>query len=953
MPGRKKSISPYIISALLVLSTAFFALLIFSQDIFGVPRLTVTNSSRNSSSTLYYSTYIGGGNDDFVDAIEVVGDYLYVAGNTRSRDFPITEEAFNTSLSGGIFVSKIHVETGELVYSTFIGEGRDWVDIAVDNSGSVYLTGGASADFPVTEGAYSTSYSGGTSDAFVTKLSADGKNVIFSTFLGGPEADRGYGIALDGSSNVYVVGSTGSGFPTSSGSADETFNGKSDLFIAKLNQNGSEVIYSTYLGGSEYEQGRKNIAVDIDGYAYITGSTESRNFPTTEGAFDTNFAGEESDAFITKLDVDGSSYVYSSYLGGTGFLNEEGFGVAVNEVGEAIVTGETASFGFPTTIGAYDVDQNGGSDVFVSKINSEGSELIFSTFIGGDSNDYVRDITLSLAGEIIVTGFAGRDFPVTEGSYFGGPFDIFIATISPNGDNLLFSTFLGGRSDDFGHGIAVDQSQRIYFAGYSYSSDFPVTSSAIQMSSAGSAEGIISILNSETALPPPPIPTVTPTPEIDFSITGQIENRAGSPIQGVTVSLGFFGQAETSMDGRYAIENLLSGSYTVTPVLSGYAFSPPTQTVIIDGASISNIDFTATSLTAAVEFADHLVFLEEDGEETSIVGKSRAFVPVKVQLRGDGRPIRNAGVTLRDTKETDLGVTNTSGNAEGYLELLAPNFDSELEVVASLEGKAVSVASFIPYTTTLVSGNNIRLTQEEADAYTERTIQDFLLSDVTIAPDNNIGLIFDRARTLILVIARIYFYRQTYLPQANDELSFSLYEYTLSNSLVAYRLHEKVERNDVAIYSETDWTDQRSDVDKYLPVQVNRSGIEVVLASPVVLTLVNPEGQSAGFDLISNSLFYEFPAAISEIGDEPYIAFVPDPLLGDHILNVIGTATGSYSMSVQTLDEEGNGKSVYQTSGITRRNNSDEYIISFDANHIFVTDNRNKVRVLLPLVSRD
>jgi hypothetical protein len=239
--------------------------------------------------------------------------------------------------------------------------------IAVRN-GTAYVTGeSASADYPTTTGAYDTSYNGGSSDVFVTKLNASGSALAYSTFLGGTNDDIGWDIAvLDG--RAYVTGQTASAdYPTTTGAFDRTFNGGTfpgDAFVTKLNASGSALVYSTYLGGTFTDRG-ESIAVR-DGRAYVTGFTVSTDFPTTSGAFDRTFNGEQ-DAFVSKLNASGSALAYSTILGG-GNADDAGHGIAVAGTGRAYVTGGTSSPDFPTTSGAFDTTHNGLDDAFVTKL---------------------------------------------------------------------------------------------------------------------------------------------------------------------------------------------------------------------------------------------------------------------------------------------------------------------------------------------------------------------------------------------------------------------------------------------------------------------------------------------------------------------------------------------------------------------------------------------------------
>jgi hypothetical protein len=257
-----------------------------------------------SGSALSYSTYLGGANEDAGFAIAVDGSgSAYVTGYTSSSNFPTTVGAFDTSHNGenDAFVTKLDASGSALSYSTYLGgELQDQaVGIAVDGSGSAYVTGATfSSLLPTTEGALDTS-SNGNNDAFVTKLGASGA-LSYSTYLGGAGHDRGLAIAVDGSGSAYVTGSTSSSnFPTPPGALDTSSNGNDDAFVTKLGASGSALSYSTYLGGGSYEQAQ-GIAVDGSGSAYVTGYTSSSNFPTTAGALDTSQNGSY-DAFLSKF----------------------------------------------------------------------------------------------------------------------------------------------------------------------------------------------------------------------------------------------------------------------------------------------------------------------------------------------------------------------------------------------------------------------------------------------------------------------------------------------------------------------------------------------------------------------------------------------------------------------------------------------------------------------------
>jgi hypothetical protein len=406
-----------------------------------------------SGSILAYSTYLGGSSEDSGVGIAVDADgSAYVVGNTLSADFPtIAGHDMTYNGTGDVFVTKLD-PSGSLVYSTYLGGSlQDGVQLgmAVDAAGNAYLTGSTSSmDFPTTPGAFDSTFNGGDyagfGDVFVTKLDPSGATLVYSTYFGGSAAphippwgtrggDGARGIAVDGAGSAYITGLTSSAdLPTTPGAYDSTFNGGlQDSFVAKLDPSGSELVYSTYLGGS-FEDDGIGIAVDGAGSAYVAGRTfGSYDFPTTPGAFDITYSGGVSDATLTKLDPTGA-VAYSSYLGGGGL--DEGFGIEVDGAGRAYLSGFTNSAGFPTTPGALDTMPNGGVDVFITQMNAAGTAPVQSTFLGGAGDDFGYDLAIDGSGSVYVTGDTNSaDFPATAGAFAttrAGGFDAFVAKIS-------------------------------------------------------------------------------------------------------------------------------------------------------------------------------------------------------------------------------------------------------------------------------------------------------------------------------------------------------------------------------------------------------------------------------------------------------------------------------------------------------------------------------------------
>jgi hypothetical protein len=389
-----------------------------------------------------------------------------------------------------------------LFYSTYLG-GSDFdnsVGIAVDAAGNTYVTGGTgSADFPTTVGAFQTTFSSG--DAFVTKLNPTGSGLLYSTYLGGSGGDGGGGIALDAAGNAYVTGSTlSTDFPTTPGAFQTAYGGGGDAFVTKLNPTGSGLLYSTYLGGSGFDECSLTcIALDAAGNAYLTGFTDSTNFPTTVGAFQTAYGGGPFDAFVTELAPTGSGLVYSTYLGGSG--DDEAFGgIAVGAAGNAYVTGLTSSTDFPTTPGAFQTVFGGGLyDVFVTQMNPLGSGLVSSTYLGGSGDDEGFGIALDAAGNAYVTGYTdSTNFPATVGAFQtanGGGGDAFVTKLNPLGTGLAYFTYLGGSDFEQAYEIAVDAAGNAYVTGFTNSTDFPTTPGAFQTALAGNFDAFITKVN--------------------------------------------------------------------------------------------------------------------------------------------------------------------------------------------------------------------------------------------------------------------------------------------------------------------------------------------------------------------------------------------------------------------------------------------------------------------------
>jgi RHS repeat-associated protein len=392
-----------------------------------------------------------------------------------------------------------------LAYSSYLGgSGNDYAyAVAVDNNGNAYVAGSTlSLNFPTTTGAFLTTGSSQTL-AFVTKLNQTGTSPVYSTYLGLPASNNygcyASGIAVDGAGEAVVVGRTLSsptsfpGFPTTPGAFQTVPKGPTNAFVTKLAPAGDGLIASSLITGSN-SQTASGVALDPSGGVYVTGWTNSSDFPTTSGAYQTQVGGTQT-AFVLKLGSALSGAGYSTLLGGLNPDSSEGTAVAVDPLGCAYVTGNTSS-GFPTTGGAFQTTAPSSDTPFVAKLNPAGTALLYSTFLGGSSgNDQSTAIALTDCGCVddnfsaYVTGVtSSTDFPLASAyqSTLNGTSDAFVSVVNDTGSGLVYSTYLGGWQADQGNGVAVDSQGYATVTGYTASTDFPTTSGAFQTSLAGS-----------------------------------------------------------------------------------------------------------------------------------------------------------------------------------------------------------------------------------------------------------------------------------------------------------------------------------------------------------------------------------------------------------------------------------------------------------------------------------
>ncbi len=413
--------------------------------------------------------------------------------------YPITTGAYQTSNNGAsdIFVTKLNPSGSALVYSTYIGgSANDWsMGITVDGQGNAVVVGFTSShdSFPTTAGSYSPTYRAST---IVTKLNATGTGLIFSTFVGADEANA---IAIDSAGNVYIAGRSTTDLVTTLGAFQTTPNSRWDAFVSKLSASGSSLLYSTFLGGSGDDAAMGiavNTAGEafVTGRTQSFGTYPS-GFPTTPGAFQTTPLNSTIDtfggsAFVAKLNASGSSLLYSTYLSGT--RPSEAAGIVIDPSGNAYVAGQ-AGRGFTTTPGAYQMSSNSDFTMFASKLNPTGSALLYSTYLGGSSASersiFTGGIGVDAFGNTFITGTTlGNGRPTTPDAFQqnnNGRDDAVLVKLNAAGNNILYATYLGGGDLDEGECIAVDRFGNAYIGGFTTSIGtppigFPTTKGAFQ-----------------------------------------------------------------------------------------------------------------------------------------------------------------------------------------------------------------------------------------------------------------------------------------------------------------------------------------------------------------------------------------------------------------------------------------------------------------------------------------
>ncbi|MCX6834744.1 MAG: SBBP repeat-containing protein [candidate division Zixibacteria bacterium] len=397
--------------------------------------VTLTKLAPDCGSVVY-STYFGAaGSDDWPGIAVDRQGCVYMAGNTTSASFP-RKNAYDPSYNGNgdLFVTKFNKD-GSLAYSTYFGgSGNEWWGrIAVDTFGCAYVAGMTSSTNLPCVNAFDPSYNG-SNDIFLAKFSADGSSLIYCTYLGGSDQEENHAFAVDAAGCAYVTGTVLSAdYPTTEGAFDRSYNGEGDCYVSKLAADGASLIYSTYIGGSQFEDG-VCVTVDATGHAYVGSATSSPEFPTTANAYDATYRGQG--GYICKLSENGDALEYSTFLGGTtGYTVVSD--IAIDDIGRIIALCITRADDFPVTSGAFDPSWHGEADGALAIISADGQQLEYGTFFGGSGYDEPRGITLGGDGSIFATGHTmSSNFPAVNALYptFGGVEDAFVVRFETDTD---------------------------------------------------------------------------------------------------------------------------------------------------------------------------------------------------------------------------------------------------------------------------------------------------------------------------------------------------------------------------------------------------------------------------------------------------------------------------------------------------------------------------------------
>ena len=686
---------------------------------------------------IVYSTYLGGSGTDQPAGIAVDSTgSVYIAGSTNSPDFPLATLGSLPTGENHVFVAKLDSTGSNLVYSDYIGGSDQDLGFALtlDTANDVYVTGSTeSTDFPVVN-PYQSSLPGVYS-GFLTKISANGSSLLYSTYLGGNAYDQPSSVAINSTGEVYVAGfTTSQNFPMSNAYQPTVFPNQGDVygaygFVTKFNADGSSLLYSTYLAGSSNVptciQGTcwpsplsliYGIAVDSNDNTYVAGITNTYNFPATPGAYLTTDSAPLNTmvSFVSKFSSAGS-LDYSTYLYGASGASAQIAAIAVDGSGSAYVTGEALSDGtFPvtsTTICDPNIYFGACGYAFITKFDPTGSTLQYSTFLGPYNGAFPYAIALDQNKDAYVLCLTSSPtFSIQNGiEPYTSADDLLVAEIDPAASTELFASYLGGSVAQYPAGVAVDSSGSIYVGGQTLSTDFPVTSSAFQDSLAGTANAVVLKIGPNSA------PSFTVTPSLlQYSIqqvgttsppqTALLRNMGSSPLLISSISVnGDF--AETDNCGS-SVPAAASCTFSVTFTPTG-AWTRPGSIQVQDDAAgsphfinLSGIGSggTAALAPASVVFPTQPVGTSSAAQNIALTNSGNAPLnTTSIQATGDYAQTNTCPATLAPSFGCTIGVTFTptaSGTRSGTLTVNDDAYGSPQ--IVNLTGTGSTTANVTP-----------------------------------------------------------------------------------------------------------------------------------------------------------------------------------------------------------------------------------------------------------------
>jgi len=591
-----------------------------------------------------------------------------------------------------------------LLASTFLGgSGADyWSKLTVSDSGDIYIAGvSRSYDFPTTPGAYT-----GTGTIFVSRMSGDLKSLLASTFIGGSDRNGAINdIALDSSGNVYVLGRTiASDYPTTAGAYDRTFNNSvngalGDVVISRLSGDLSTLLASTFLGGNNNEQGNA-FTFDGSGDIYVTGHTESPDFPTTSGAYNEAY-NDSYDVFVSHLSGDLTTLRASTLIGGTANSSESGLDIVLDG-GKVFVAGysvgttgmPTWNNSYPTTADTYDTTSNGHRDAFVSRLSSDLTALEVSTLIGGNSHDSASALTIDSTGRLFVAGLtASQNFPTTTGAYdevHGDDDKIFILHIHKELNTLHASTFLGGSGKELKPELMPDTAGGLYVVTETTSADYPTTAGAYDETHNGNSDIAVSHLSGDlTSLLASTFiggNSYDRKPAFALSSTGQIYVAAETTSIDYPTTQGAYDETPDSCWGNLAITKLTAN---LSAGAVGITRNPTFGLTTSETGTTASFDVTLdTQPTANVT----LSLSSSDTSEGTIFPASLTFTPANWDIPQDVT-ITGVNDDIKDGNQTYTIITQVV-SADGHyndanpLDIVVINRDANLDT----DGDGVSDA---------------------------------------------------------------------------------------------------------------------------------------------------------------------------------------------------------------------------------------------------------------------